>query len=151
MLCTVFPCLVFACIFWLEYMIWMLMHNNSNIKMTDCCRYDQILICCWYDQKMICCWYIRPNNNMYYNRNSKGYKCGNLLGAVCLVLPKIDLILSNWHGDLFVWQEWQPFPKRWYNEGIVITNSVVKVHVCHSSAFQTISVRSVYIKIIKDN
>ena len=39
---------------------------------------------------------------MYYERNSKGYKCGNLLWGVCLVLPKIDLILSNWHGDLFV-------------------------------------------------
>lgn len=23
-------------------------------------------------------------------------------------------------------QEWQPFPKRWYNEGLLITNSVVK-------------------------
>ena len=25
-----------------------------------------------------------------------------------------------------VFQEWQPFPKRWYNEGLLVTNTILK-------------------------
>ena len=33
---------------------------------------------------------------------------------------------SSNHVFFFLLQEWQPFPKRWYNEGLLVTNTILK-------------------------
>ncbi|XP_048738988.1 kinesin-like protein klp-3 isoform X2 [Ostrea edulis] len=49
----------------------------------------------------------------FYHKSGKEFQC--------MYLDGMRFYLDDWGS-----KEWQPFPKRWYNEGLLITNSVVK-------------------------
>ncbi|KAK3103694.1 hypothetical protein FSP39_021089 [Pinctada imbricata] len=49
----------------------------------------------------------------FYHRSGKEIQC--------MYLNHMRFYLDDWGS-----KEWQPFPKRWYNEGLLVTNSVVK-------------------------
>ncbi|XP_052676427.1 uncharacterized protein LOC128157825 [Crassostrea angulata] len=49
----------------------------------------------------------------FYHKSGKEFQC--------MYLDGMRFYLDDWGS-----KEWQPFPKRWYNEGLLNTNSVVK-------------------------
>ncbi|KAK3602941.1 hypothetical protein CHS0354_039359 [Potamilus streckersoni] len=49
----------------------------------------------------------------FYHRSGKEFQC--------IYQSGMRFYLDDWGS-----KEWQPFPKRWYNEGLLVTNSIVK-------------------------